>query len=119
MDINDTCKAKVSSQTSEGKPFDPIDKRSSLIQKNYKIRYKLFLVFNELAEVPDEFFDSGKITLTYSFLGLEGKYVLSPEDFDKEKKTISIKKIKLYYFFGNTIREVNEILRQKDVIDFV
>lgn len=88
---------------------------ATLTQIKHKVRYKLLLIFEELVEMTDELMNCEKITLTYSFLGFEGKFVLGPENFDRKNKTVSIKKVKLYYFFGNSVSEVNELFRQKDV----
>lgn len=88
---------------------------ATLTQRKHKVRYKLLLIFEELVEMTDEMLDSERITLTYSFLGLDGKFVLNSEHFDRKSKTAPIKKVKLYYFFGNSVAEVNELLRQKDV----
>ena len=87
----------------------------SVYQRKPKIRYKLLLVFSELVELSQEFFDVSKITLAYSFLGLEAKFVLGTADLSPETNSILINKVKLYYFFGDNTGSVNELLRQKDV----
>ena len=87
----------------------------SLIQKRPKARYKLLLVFEQLVEVSEEFFKTMKITLVYNFLGLEGKILLNPTNYNLEQKTITINKVRLYYFFADSISDVNDALRQKYV----
>eukprot|EP00826_Nyctotherus_ovalis_P018486 TRINITY_DN1553_c0_g2_i3.p5 TRINITY_DN1553_c0_g2~~TRINITY_DN1553_c0_g2_i3.p5 ORF type:complete len:126 (-),score=33.68 TRINITY_DN1553_c0_g2_i3:422-799(-) len=115
MTTREAVKKRLSTKTSEDECSIVKGPDATLTQRKHKVRYKLLLIFEELVEMTDEMLDSEKIILTYSFLGLEGKFTLSSENFDRKNKAAPIKKVKLYYFFGNSVAEVNELLRQKDV----
>lgn len=86
-----------------------------LAMKRVCTRYKMLLVFGELVELSEEFLKASKITLVYNFLGLEGKFVLTPANFNQESTKIAINKVRLYYFFAENTSAVGEVLRQKDV----
>jgi len=119
MSTREAVKKRLSAKVTEEECSIIKGPDATLTQRKHKVRYKLLLTFEELVEMTDELMNCEKITLTYSFLGLEGKFVLGPENFDRKNKTVSIKKVKLYYFFGNSVSEVNELLRQKDVTSLI
>ena len=89
---------------------------SQIIQLGKLNRYRLIVILDEIAEMSDEFKNTQKVTISYSFLGFEQKVVLNSRYVLKYGNVIPVQKVKLYYFFTNSVAGVHQLLKQKDVI---
>ena len=93
--------------------IDPVQ----VMQQMVRTRYKLLVVLDEIVEMSPEFYETQKITIHYNFLGLEQKIPLQTSYALHYGSVLPINKIRLCYFFAESISGINQFLRQKDVID--
>ena len=103
----------------EQKQFSEVIDPSREIQLGILTRYRFLLVLDKIAEMSPEFKTAKKLTLVCSFFGFEERFVLESSLLLEDYSFIPINKVRLHYFFTNSVSFVKKLLKNKAVIFFI